>query len=152
MYLFILLTGFLALALSFYTGLLDMSARAGIYRRKIRRRLLVRGPKDGRDLTCDLWSTTYVIGRMQSKCDLCLSGDRTVSRIHAIMLYTGETYRIKPICHTSASRPYVSKVYVNDIRVPVQGTLLEDGDEIQLGNTVIRYLSLKKGKARDKDE
>lgn len=145
MFPFILLTGILALVLIFYTGLLDMPARAGLYRRKIRRRLLVRGPHSERDLTCDLWSTTYIIGRMQSKCDLCLSGDRTVSRIHAVMLYTGETYRIKPIFHSSASRPYVSKVYVNDIRVPVQGTLLKDGDEIQLGNTTIRYLSSKKG-------
>ena len=60
---------------------------------------------------------------------------------------TDRTYRIKPICHTRAGRSYTSDVYVNDIRVPLEGTLLEDGDEIMLGRTAVRYVNVK-GKTR----
>ena len=108
MFLLICLAAFGALFCIFYTGRLEMEARARDYRRKIHKRLLVRAPGAEKDLTCDLWSATYIIGRMKSKCDLCLSGDPYVSRIHAAMLYDGHTYRIKPICHTRAGRSYTS--------------------------------------------
>ncbi|MBQ1923395.1 MAG: FHA domain-containing protein [Lachnospiraceae bacterium] len=147
MFFLICLAAFGALYCIFYTGRLEMEARARDYRRKIHKRLLVRAPGAEKDLTCDLWSATYIIGRMKSKCDLCLSGDPYVSRIHAAMLYDGHTYRIKPICHTRAGRSYTSDVYVNDIRVPLEGTLLEDGDEIMLGRTAVRYVNVK-GKTR----
>ena len=123
MFFVICLTALGALAAVYRTGQLEMEARA------------------------DLWSATYIIGRMKSKCDLCLSGDPYVSRIHAAMLYDGETYRIKPICHTRAGRPYTSDVYVNDIRVPEEGTLLQDGDEIMLGRTSVRFVNVR-GKSR----
>ena len=147
MFLLICLAAFGALFAIFCTGRLEMEARARDYRRKIHKRLLVRSPGAEKDLTCDLWSATYSIGRMKSKCDLCRSGDPYVSRIHAAMLYDGRTYRIKPICHTRAGRSYTSDVYVNDIRVPLEGTLLEDGDEIMLGRTAVRYVNVK-GKKR----
>ncbi len=143
----IFLTAFAALYAIYCTGRLEMSARARDYRRKIHKRLLVRRPDAEKDLTCDLWSTTYIIGRMRSKCDLCLSGDPYVSRIHAAMLYDGRTYRIKPICHTRRGKTYTSDVYVNDIRVPEEGTLLEDGDEIMLGRTSVRFVNVR-GKAK----
>ena len=63
------------------------------------------------------------------------------------MLYDGRTYRIKPICHTRRGKTYTSDVYVNDIRVPEEGTLLEDGDEIMLGRTSVRFVNVR-GKAK----
>lgn len=143
MFLIIFLAALGALAAIFYTGRLEMDMRADDYRAKIHRKLLVRKPGAEKDLTCILWSTTYIIGRMRSKCDLCISGDPYISRIHAAMVYDGRTYRIKPICHTHAGKPYTSKVYVNDMRVPEEGVLLEDGDEILLGRTFIRFVNVK---------
>lgn len=143
MILIIYLAALGALAAVYYTGRLEMNMRAGDYRRKIHKRLLVRKPGTEKDLTCDLWSTTYIIGRMRSKCDLCISGDPYVSRIHAAMLYDGRTYRIKPICHARGGKSYTSDVYVNDIRVPEEGVLLQDGDEIVLGRTFVRFVNVK---------
>ncbi len=72
------------------------------------------------------------IGRAPSQVDIPFEQDSTVSRLHATIIREGHTYRIFDEESTSGT-------LVNGQRVPEYGTLLIDGDELQMGAVRLRF-------------
>ncbi len=72
------------------------------------------------------------LGRSPNQADIVFDQDMTMSRVHASMSKEGQSYRLFDEGSTSGS-------FVNDQSVPQYGTLLMDGDEIQLGAVRLRY-------------
>lgn len=79
-----------------------------------------------------LRSLTVKIGRSPSQSDITFDQDITVSRVHATLRLEGNHYRIYDEQSTSGT-------WVNDRQVPEYGTQLQSGDEIHLGEVVLRF-------------
>jgi hypothetical protein len=72
----------------------------------------------------DLTAVEHRIGRNPKEADIAFENDITVSRLHSAILLEGSNYRI----------------YDKDSqKVPGFGYQLMDGDEIRLGEVVMRY-------------
>lgn len=72
------------------------------------------------------------IGRNPNKADIVFENDITISRLHAIIILEGSDYRIYDEGSTSGT-------WVNGQPVPEYGSQLFDGDNIQLGDVILRY-------------
>ena len=75
---------------------------------------------------------TIKIGRSPSQTDISFDQDITVSRVHAIMRLEGSHYRLYDEGSTSGT-------WINERQVPDYGTQLQDGDEIHLGEVILRF-------------
>lgn len=72
------------------------------------------------------------IGRNPNQSDIVFENDITISRLHAIIVLEGSDYRIYDEGSTSGT-------WVNGQPVPEYGSQLFDGDNIQLGDVIVRY-------------
>lgn len=75
---------------------------------------------------------TVKIGRSPSQTDIAFEQDITVSRVHATLRLEGSHYRIYDEQSTSGT-------WINERQVPEYGTQLQDGDEIHLGEVILRF-------------
>lgn len=75
---------------------------------------------------------TVKIGRSPSQTDITFEQDITVSRVHSTLRLEGSHYRLYDEQSTSGS-------WINDRQVPEYGTQLQDGDEIHLGEVILRF-------------
>ncbi len=82
--------------------------------------------------TIDLTAVEHRIGRNPKEADIAFENDITVSRLHSAILLEGSNYRIYDKGSTSST-------LVNGQKVPGFGYQLMDGDEIQLGEVLMRY-------------
>jgi hypothetical protein len=80
----------------------------------------------------DLTAVEHRIGRNPKEADIAFENDITVSRLHSAILLEGSDYRIYDKDSTSLT-------LVNGQKVPGFGYQLMDGDEIRLGEVVMRY-------------
>jgi len=80
----------------------------------------------------DLTAVEHRIGRNPKEVDIAFENDITVSRLHCAILLEGSDYRIYDKGSTSLT-------LVNGQKVPGFGYQLMDGDEIRLGEVVLRY-------------
>ena len=80
----------------------------------------------------DLTAVEHRIGRNPKEADIAFENDITVSRLHSAILLEGNDYRIYDKDSTSLT-------LVNGQKVPGFGYQLMDGDEIRLGEVVMRY-------------
>jgi hypothetical protein len=72
------------------------------------------------------------IGRNPNQADIVFENDITISRLHANIVLEGSDYRIYDEGSTSGT-------WVNGQPVPEYGSQLFDGDNIQLGDVIVRY-------------
>jgi hypothetical protein len=72
------------------------------------------------------------IGRNPNQADIVFENDITISRLHAVIVLEGSDYRIYDEGSTSGT-------WVNGQPVPEYGSQLFDGDNIQLGDVIVRY-------------
>jgi hypothetical protein len=79
-----------------------------------------------------LSAVEHRIGRNPNQADIVFENDITLSRLHAIIVLEGSDYRIYDEGSTSGT-------WVNGQPVPEYGSQLFDGDNIQLGDVIIRY-------------
>ena len=82
--------------------------------------------------TIDLTSVEHRLGRNPKEADIAFENDITVSRLHSAILHEGRDYRLYDKGSTSGT-------IVNGKKVPGFGYKLQDGDEIQLGEVLIRF-------------
>lgn len=80
----------------------------------------------------ELSAVEHRIGRSPVQADIVLENDITVSRLHASIVLEGTDYRIYDEGSSSGT-------WVNGQQVPDFGYQLIDGDEIRLGDALIRY-------------
>lgn len=80
----------------------------------------------------ELTGAEHRIGRSPNQSDISFENDITVSRMHATIVLEGNDYRIYDEKSTGGT-------FVNGQPVPGYGSQLLDGDEIQLGDVVLRY-------------
>jgi len=80
----------------------------------------------------NLTAVEHRIGRNPKEADIVFENDITVSRLHSTILLEGSDYRIYDKDSTSLT-------LVNGQKVPGFGYQLMDGDEIRLGEVVMRY-------------
>ena len=80
----------------------------------------------------DLTAVEHRVGRNPKEVDIAFENDITVSRHHSTIVLEGSDYRIYDKGSTSGT-------LVNDHNVPGFGYQLLDGDEIRLGEVVLRY-------------
>ncbi len=66
------------------------------------------------------------IGRSPAQCDIAFENDITVSRLHAVIIFTEGEYRLYDEGSSSGT-------LVNDQPIPEYGAALIDGDEIRFG-------------------
>jgi pSer/pThr/pTyr-binding forkhead associated (FHA) protein len=79
-----------------------------------------------------LSAVEHRIGRSSLQSDIVFENDITVSRLHASIVLEGTDYRIYDEGSSSGT-------WVNNQQVPEYGHQLQDGDEIRLGDTWLRY-------------
>ena len=79
-----------------------------------------------------LSAVEHRIGRSSLQADIVFENDITVSRLHASIILEGTDYRIYDEGSSSGT-------WVNSQQVPEYGHQLQDGDEIRLGDTWLRY-------------
>jgi hypothetical protein len=79
-----------------------------------------------------LSAVEHRIGRSSLQADIVFENDITVSRLHASIVLEGTDYRIYDEGSSSGT-------WVNNQQVPEYGQQLQDGDEIRLGDTLLRY-------------
>lgn len=72
------------------------------------------------------------LGRSPNQADITFPQEPTISRLHALVAREANAYRLFDQQSTSGT-------YVNDRVVPDYGTLLRDGDEIRMGEVLLRY-------------
>jgi hypothetical protein len=80
----------------------------------------------------ELSAVEHRLGRSPVQADIVLENDITVSRLHASIVLEGSDYRIYDEGSTSGT-------LVNGQLVPEYGYQLLDGDEITMGEAVLRY-------------
>ena len=75
----------------------------------------------------------YIIGKENIKVDLCVTGNRTVSRVHANIVFKNGVFYI-------VDQNSTNRTYVNGINVPPHVEYrLHDGDEIKLSNELFDF-------------
>ena len=79
-----------------------------------------------------LSAVEHRIGRSSLQADIVFENDITVSRLHASIILEGTDYRIYDEGSSSGT-------WVNNQQVPEYGHQLQDGDEIRLGDTWLRF-------------
>ena len=80
----------------------------------------------------ELTAVEHRLGRSPVQADIVFENDITVSRLHATIVLEGTDYRLYDEGSTSGT-------LVNGQAVPDYGYQLLDGDEIILGDAVLRY-------------
>jgi hypothetical protein len=80
----------------------------------------------------ELTAVEHRIGRSPVQADIVLENDITVSRLHASIVLEGSDYRIYDEGSSSGT-------WVNGQQIPDYGHQLQDGDEIRLGDSWMRY-------------
>lgn len=106
-----------------------------------------RADTSGSPIRCDLYCTYNILGRRKQKCDLSLDfiGDKTISKIHAIVWYKEGHFHIKPYRHGLLPRWYTyPEVRVNNRLVPPEGCTIYNGDLIRLGRSEFYLMDTKK--------
>lgn len=82
-------------------------------------------------------SDRFVIGRSETNADFIIKGNKTVSREHAIITHSGNTYYIKDNNSTNGTK-------VNGKRLDRGGyCLLKDGDTIYLSGEYLQFLLIR---------
>lgn len=79
-----------------------------------------------------LMAMEHRLGRSPNQADINFPNEPTISRLHASIAKELDAYRLYDEQSTSGT-------FVNGVPVPEYGTLLIDGDEIQIGEVVLRY-------------
>ncbi|MEM7797658.1 MAG: FHA domain-containing protein [Chloroflexota bacterium] len=79
-----------------------------------------------------LTETEHRIGRSPAQVDIGFPNEPTISRLHATLARELDAYRVFDEQSTSGT-------FVNGTPVPTYGVLLIDGDEIQVGEVILRY-------------
>lgn len=85
---------------------------------------------DGFGLRADIQDTPVVIGR-SSDATLCIRSP-SVSRLHCEIRRDGETYRIRDLGSTNATR-------IDGRRI--EDAVLADGDQITIGESILKFIS-----------
>ncbi|NLA66699.1 MAG: GGDEF domain-containing protein [Gammaproteobacteria bacterium] len=96
---------------------------------------------EGLGRRADIGDGHVLIGRSQD-ADLCLA-HKSVSRAHCRVWRDGDTYRIRDLGATNPVR-------VND--QPVATAMLEDGDHVTIGESILKFISRTSVEARYHEE
>lgn len=135
------LAGILTLLLSTYSSRSQMMHRREVCRQYFNIRFV--NTRTGGFL--DLTAGHYVIGRQRKKCDISLDDldDPTISRVHAVLFWDGNSYCIAPVHPNSPfAHPSYPNVYIHrcgcplqEAAVPMEGVKLRHGDVLRLGES-----------------
>lgn len=136
---------FALLGITFLAGE-ECRSRQKAYAQKLHTELVLHdvpgeGGSPSCSLACTLYRTHNVIGRRKRRSDICLAcyRDGCISRNHAVLLYDGEHYRIKPAFRFNGFRH--AQILVENEVVPPQGMIIRYGDRIAIAGHILQLVN-----------